>query len=334
MDGDCLAQWYGAVSFVLESSLNRRAPDSNVLDVDRLIATGDVYSLLMESQLLGRSVSACQKAFEHLLSRSSTGYPISYRPVEPPEPKASPPKPKKRPFRSGPSGPGGDGVMAVDRIIQPRITEFSSVNEPYSSPHPPPPPVVAGEPPRKKRGRPSKAEHELRLAEYAARGEPYPAPRKTKTPRQSVEGYAPTAVMFTAGGPEIAEGPPVATPTTMEVGEAGINSPGKRRAQPAGVETGARNVAHEVGASGADSTQHAHEYVARSETNTPADRSARTTLPEARPGELGYQGNLIAQMQEHATRVEPDPRRGMETSQSRHTPEHRVWEAYQPPTTT
>lgn len=62
--------------------------------------------------------------------------------------------------------------------------------------------------PRKKRGRPSKEEHDRRVAEAEARGEVYPRPRKPKTPRASIEGQgvetvevvgggAPTAVMFT-----------------------------------------------------------------------------------------------------------------------------------------
>ena len=223
--------------------------------------------------------------------------------------------------------------MAVDRIIQPRI-EFSSINEPYTSPHHPLAPVIPGEPPKKKRGRPSKAEYEIRLAEYAARGESYPAPRKSKTPRQSAEGYAPTAVMFPSNTTEAGEGRALSTPTTMEVGEGNTASPGKRRSRPSKVETGSRNIHLDTSALAAGQPQHPPEDIARSEASVAADNAARNTGPEYQSGEQGHQRNLLAQMQEHAARVEPEPSRGSESSQLQHTSETRVWEAYQPPTTT
>lgn len=276
----------------------------------------------------GRSVSACQKAFENLLSHSSTGFPVTYRPTDHPEPKASAPKPKKRGYASG------DGSMAVDRIIQPRVSEFSAVNEPFSSPHQPPAPVPAGEPPKKKRGRPSKAEYEIRLAEYAARGESYPAPRKSKTPRQSTESYAPTAVMFPPGTADTGEGRAPRTPTTMEFGEPSTASAGRRRVRPSKAEIGTRNIPLDTSALGADRPQPPPEDTARSEGNSATEGTVRNTVPEAQPSEPGYGGNPLAQIHEHAGRVEPESGRGGESQPVQHPPESRPWEAYQPPTTT
>lgn len=274
-------------------------------------------------------MSACQKAFEHLLSRSSTGFPGSYRPTEHPEPKAPPPKPKKRGYASG------EGTMAVDRIIQPRISEFSAVNESFSSPHPPPaPPVPTGEPPKKKRGRPSKAEYEIRLAEYAARGESYPAPRKSKTPRQSTESYAPTAVMFPPASAESGEGRAPQTPTRVEFGERGTASPGRRRVRPSKTEIGTRNIPLDTSALAADRPPPPPEETARIAGRGPSDGTVRNTVPGAQPSEPVYGGNPLAQMHEHGGRVEPEPGRGGEGQPVPHPPEVGPWEAYRPPTTT
>lgn len=279
-------------------------------------------------------MSACQKAFERLLSHSSTGFPVTYRPPDHPEPKAPAPKPKKRGYASG------DGSMAVDRIIQPRISEFSAVNESFSSPHPPPAPVPTGEPPKKKRGRPSKAEYEIRLAEYAARGESYPAPRKSKTPRHSTESYAPTAVMFPPTTAETGEGRAPRTPTTMDFGEPSTASPGRRRVRPSKAEIGTRNIPLDTSALAADRPQPPPGDTARSEGISAAEGTTRNTVPEAQRSEPGYGGNPLAQIHEHAGRIEPESSRGGESQslqpqqQQQHLPESRPWEAYQPPTTT
>lgn len=232
--------------------------------------------------------------------------------------------------------------MAVDRIIQPRIPEFSAVNEPFSSPHQPPAPVPAGEPPKKKRGRPSKAEYEIRLAEYAARGESYPAPRKSKTPRQSTESYAPTAVMFPPTTAETGEGRTPRTPTTREFGDPNTASPGRRRTRPSKAEIGTRSIPLDTSALAADRSQPPLEDTARSEGNSATEGTIRNTVPEAKTSESGYGGNPLAQIHEHAGRVEPESSRSGESQpvqqpqqpqQQLHPPESRPWEAYQPPTT-
>jgi hypothetical protein len=63
-------------------------------------------------------------------------------------------------------------------------------------------PVADDGKPRKKRGRPSKEEHDRRVHEASLRGEVYPKPRKPKTARPSFEGQGMEAVeMIGSGGP-------------------------------------------------------------------------------------------------------------------------------------
>lgn len=147
------------------------------------------------SFVVGRSVSACQNAF-HIVSQR-----VYDRTHETPpfiiqqDPKARRPK---RPLPTGETT-----TTPTERIIQPRPVTFASVNGPGQIS-----PSADDGKPRKKRGRPSKEEHDRRVAEAEARGEVYPRPRKPKTPRPSMEGQgvetvevvgggAPTAVMFT-----------------------------------------------------------------------------------------------------------------------------------------
>ena len=68
-----------------------------------------------------------------------------------------------------------------ERAIQPRPPTFPSVNGGQDQ--------QLGEDGRlkKKRGRPSKEEHEQRVAEAALRGEVYPPPKKAKIPRPSID---------------------------------------------------------------------------------------------------------------------------------------------------
>lgn len=266
---------------------------------------------------LGRSVSACQKAYDHLLSLAHppTVYPVPYRPTNYIEPKPPMVKPKKRPY-------GSDGSMAVDRIIQPRTSEFSAVNETYHSPLHPAAPSPGGEPPKKKRGRPSKAEYEVRVAEYAARGESYPAPRKSKASRHSAE----TQALFTpTTKTETIDSRPASTLATMEASEAG-SPPGKRRARPNKMS---RNFTLDTSAL----TQLPGEE-SRGDSNTLAVEAAgeRPGL-ETQPSDLMHRGDPTVQAQEHPARLASEPGRDVETIQEQHTPENRAWQAYQAPKT-
>ena len=134
----------------------------------------------------GRSVAQCQNAYGAL----------SQRTYESPPAFTLPPRKPKRPL-------SGEPTLTAERVLQPRPVTFATVNGPGQIS-----PVLDDGKPRKKRGRPSKEEHDRRVAEAEARGEIYPKPRKPKTPRPSMEGQgvemvevvgggAPTAVMFT-----------------------------------------------------------------------------------------------------------------------------------------
>lgn len=215
--------------------------------------------------------------------------------------------------------------MAVDRIIQPRTSEFSAVNETYHSPlHPvvPSPGGPGGEPPKKKRGRPSKAEYEVRVAEYAARGESYPAPRKSKASRHSAETQS---LLTPTTNLETIDSRPASTLATMETSEPG--SPlGKRRARPIKLS---RNFTLDT----SSLTQLPGE-AGRGDTNTLAVEAAGN-IPglETQPSDFMHGGNPIVQAQEHSALLASEPGRDVETIHERHTPENRAWQAYQAPNT-
>ncbi|KAL9044443.1 MAG: hypothetical protein Q9214_002421 [Letrouitia sp. 1 TL-2023] len=92
--------------------------------------------------------------------------------------------------------PASEMPTLQNREIQPRAQGFAAVNEPMEITAYPSSLADPGEHPRKKRGRPSKAEAGARAAEYAARGEPYPLPRKPKTQKPS-NTPGNTAITFT-----------------------------------------------------------------------------------------------------------------------------------------
>ncbi|KAL8673846.1 MAG: hypothetical protein Q9168_001758 [Polycauliona sp. 1 TL-2023] len=155
----------------------------------------------------GRSVTACQKAYDSLYAR------VFHIPLHTlgPAPLPSPsPGQRKRPSA------GAEVQMSLNRELQPRGPGFTTIKippEPTASAYP----VALADPGdqrKKKRGRPSKAEAEMKAAEYAARGEPYPPPRKSKNPKLSSEGTNTagamgSSIMFTpvTMGPAATEGP-------------------------------------------------------------------------------------------------------------------------------
>lgn len=224
---------------------------------------------------LGRSVAACTETFKLLRARLVSAYPASYQPAGRPDYQAPTPKPKKRPV------PSADVSTTADRTIQPRVSSFAAVNEPNDPPAFPSASANTGEPPnKKKRGRPSKAEHEIRAAEAAARGEPYPPPKKTRTPRQSAEGAAPMANMF--------------TPVPAGPGGMGESSTGRKPARPKRPkQTAARNQSLEA-------TAHAADQM-RTEMGEAMGSTVLETLTPTQPGPE----NLISELQEHAAIPEP-----------------------------
>ena len=163
----------------------------------------------------GRSVSACQKAFDNLYARV---YQIPLQPVgQAPQPSPSA-KPRKRPAASG------DISTGLNRELQPRTPGFVTVNEPTELTAYPPGLADSLDQRRKKRGRPSKAEVEVKAAEYAARGEPYPPPRRSKNPKPSAEGVS-------TMGPSITFTPVTMGPSPMEGTSSGKKRTPKAKAQ-------------------------------------------------------------------------------------------------------
>ncbi|KAL9591134.1 MAG: hypothetical protein Q9203_000005 [Teloschistes exilis] len=149
----------------------------------------------------GRSVAACQKAFDNLNSR------IFQLPMQP-----MVPGPQPSPSAQSRKRPAGGAEMSIgpNRELQPRTPGFLTVNDPIEPTAYPVGLADSGEQRKKKRGRPSKAEAEVKAAEYAARGEPYPPPRKPKNPKTLPEGASPmgSSITFTpvTMGPSAAEG--------------------------------------------------------------------------------------------------------------------------------
>jgi len=201
----------------------------------------------------------------------TSNYPTSYQTLGRPEYQATPPKPRKRPV------PSGDVSTTADRTIQPRVPSFAAINDPNDPSNFTSAPVGTGEPPKKKkkRGRPSKAEHEIRAAEAAARGEPYPPPKKPRTPRPSAQGAVPTVNIFTpvvAGPAEVVEG-----------------STAKRSARPKKTKQGAsRNTSLEATTNTVDQMQ--PEFGAASGSTAPETQAPSQLEPE----------NLLVGLQEHA----------------------------------
>ena len=81
---------------------------------------------------------------------------------------------------------------APDPSMHPQFSHFAAVNEPPTTPgsyQTGPDALSHGSDKKgKKRGRPSKAENEIRAAQALARGEPWPPIKKAKNPRTSTEG--------------------------------------------------------------------------------------------------------------------------------------------------
>lgn len=158
----------------------------------------------------GRSPASCAKMFERLTNRVSSIIAPGLSTIAYDQP-APTQKPKRKRRLSGDVAP-----TALDRTIQPQQQQqqppplpqaqiqaqaqpqqyyFAPVNVDEPADHAvhwnPAVPVSQGEQPvyqGKKRGRPSKAEYEIKAREAAERGVPWPPPKKVKTPRPSIEG--------------------------------------------------------------------------------------------------------------------------------------------------
>ena len=240
--------------------------------------------------------------WQHLLANTQPQFATPVQPrvaFEQPSTQNASKTKKKRP------APSENISSVADRMIQPQQSfKFPPVN---TSGDPATDQVatasVSGGPPKKKRGRPSKADYEAKLAEAAARGEEYqPPPKRKKTAQSSLQG-APTADML--------------TPSMAKVGPAGEGSTGKKKARkPKGTpeadslapESNARSLALEATTHAADQMQ------------PDIWRPIRSTIPETQLSEVEPRGSLLAAMREHAGYTIPDTVQSTMTLQNDSTP--------------
>lgn len=226
--------------------------------------------------LPGRSVGACMKAYDSLLNPPPV---TSYRTGNVFE-QLSPATMggRKRP------PPDEEPPTPVDRTIQ--AQSFPTVNNPantaqqFASPLPP----TTREPAQKKRGRPSKEEHERRVREAAQRGDVYPPPKKIKTLRQSLEG------------PQGVESATVATSSGIASGMTEVGSSGRKKAKKAKTASSAMHLAPDIPArvSSLEATARAAERMQIDTEKIPED-----TIPEAQGSGYSAHENLLAGMREH-----------------------------------
>lgn len=254
--------------------------------------------LITDECVLGRSISACMKAYESLLNpppnpRTSHYSGNVYEQLSPAAAGA-----RKRPL------PDEEPLTTADRMIQ--AHPFPTVNKPatadpahqFTSPIPP----TTREPPQKKRGRPSKEEHERRVREAAQRGQVYPPPKKIKTPRQSLEGVESGAVATASG---IVEG------ATEE------GSTGRKKAKKAKTTSSAMHLAPDIPArvSSLEATARAAEQM-----QTDTERHVEGTIPEAQGSGFSAQENLLAGMREHIAREDADAMQSGSTRRQQSAP--------------
>ena len=206
----------------------------------------------------------------------------------------------------------GEGGSLSERSIQPRPSIFAPINgqDQVSPPG-------TSERPAKKRGRPSKLEHEQRVREAEARGEVYPRPKKPKTPRPSLEG-AVASEEYGAGG---------AAPMAV------MFAPDKTGLSVASPSTGKKKKASEK-ESMEDPVETPIEAPVESPTATSDQLQAergqapRSTIPETQISEFGERESLLVEMRKHAEQSEhldtsmqetEGHRKGAEMSQSTET---------------
>ena len=194
-------------------------------------------------------------------------------------------KPRKRPTTSDLSTPSQP---------TPGFSSFPSVNNP-SPAYGVPTATSPGGKAQKKRGRPSKAEHELRAAEAAARGEVYPPPKKIKTPKTPAEEgsiaaatagtTSDSAVPGSTGSPEIKKRPP--KPKIPKESKSGLEATASAASELSQIS---QAPAPETQATGLDPSQSLlaglQEHAARTEANPPEQEQSTTqaqTTSEAQP---------------------------------------------------
>ena len=170
-------------------------------------------------------------------------------------------------------------------------------------------------PPKKKRGRPSKAEYEAKVAEAAARGEEYhPPPKRKKTPRTSLES---------------APNPYMATPSMTDVGAMGEDSPNRKKARklkPAPEEASNRTSGPAIRNLTLEATAHAAGQMQSDE-----EKAVRSTIPETQASEVETRENPLASAREHVEYTAPDTVQSTMTLRQDSTPRN-TFTPYQGPT--
>ena len=266
---DGIAEWYEAL-FRLFSLVNKTTPHNSFL------AKSAARSHYPANCFSGRSAAACRNQFNLLTNRLS-----SVLSAGPPNQPLMTPRPKKKRPSAGP-GPS----TSSDTPLQPQQYQFAPINE-SSIPSPFQSvslgPGETSEKGGKKRGRPSKAERELREAEAAARGEVYqPTKRKKQTPRPSAEGV---------GVEGLGEGE--TTPGSKK------KSKKQKTAQVAPMAP--PMVMAIPGETGRQSTSISGDQM---QIDTP-ERPIKSTIPETQTSDFPATESLLSGMHEHAALSEP-----------------------------
>ncbi|KAG6994031.1 hypothetical protein G7Y79_00048g084270 [Physcia stellaris] len=213
----------------------------------------------------GRSLSACQRAFTRLRTRQEMG--TAMRPQGAPEQFLPLSRPKKR---------TSAGDLSTPSHPAPGFSSFPSVNNPSPAHGLPSNVSTPGGKPQKKRGRPSKAEYELKVAEAAARGEVYPPPKKIKTPKTAGEEGA---SLIATGAQD--EGSAPGNPAPSETRKRLPKAKAPKEHQPTLQATA--NAANALG------------------------QPSEVPVLETQSTELGHSESLLAGLQEHAARTETNP---------------------------
>lgn len=214
---------------------------------------------------VGRSLSACQRAFTRLRTRQEMG--AAMRPQGAPEQFLPLSRPKKR---------TSAGDLSTPSHPAPGFSSFPSVNNPSPAHGLPSNVSTPGGKPQKKRGRPSKAEYELKVAEAAARGEVYPPPKKIKTPKTAGEEGA---SLIATGAQD--EGSAPSNPAPSETRKRLPKAKAPKEHQPTLQATA--NAANALG------------------------QQSEVPVLETQSTEPGHSESLLAGLQEHAARTETNP---------------------------
>ena len=224
---------------------------------------------------LGQAEAAGQRGGFKQPAQPSAGSPRHWN-----YPYAQPPG--DHPLKARPSAP--------DPSMLPHLSHFAAVNETPPTTRTylrgPDAPAPGSDKKGKKRGRPSKAEYEIRAAEAKARGEPWPPPKKTKLPRTATED----ASRF--GGP--------ADATTS-------NIKGGRKQRAKAVPGAALGTGEIPGgqAAGATVTGYAPSpddggRLAQTTLTGTTEVPQRSTIPETQASEFPASESLLAELREQA----------------------------------